>query len=555
MPRHRRQSSPFLGIAAPALWTALAVLVGVVAVLTWQFAIKEDGSSTAAGGAESTNTAQDEPVCETPDPEPVRVWAPPEAERVLVTAAGTLTDCGRYDIRGVASAQAWLELEADPSAAPDVWITDAPAWREIAAGEGMPAQAGPVLATSPVVLAAPERFAQRALTSSGLSTEASWEQILSLPGLPITVGDVIQDPASLAVLGTAGRYVTDPADRSALLVRLAQNQIIGDPLDAAERADAFFVPTSEQMLAERDSGRELTVLSPPEGGGQLTYQLVAFGRPQPATRALEAALADQNDGGAWSDSGFRPAGADGRGAVLESVPDEVPAGADVAAEDVQSLISAWQAYALSIQMMVLIDVSGSMDDEVSADGRTRVDLTREAAQAALQTLSDRSRLGVRWFSTDRGPNGEDWVEAAPVRALNDKVGDTTHRQVLDGEVVGLDEDFTSGNTGLYDSLAAGYRDLVAAYDPRFRTSLVMLTDGRNRDPGGGLGQEELIAELGEIRDDDRPVEVILLGMGPDVDAASMTRIAEATGGRYVPVREAEDMPAVLVGLIAARSSG
>ena len=103
--------------------------------------------------------------------------------------------------------------------------------------------------------------------------------------------------------------------------------------------------------------------------------------------------------------------------------------------------------------------------------------------------------------------------------------------------------------------AAGYRDLVAAYDPRFRTSLVMLTDGRNRDPGGGLSQEELIDELSAIRDDDRPVEVILLGMGPDVDAESMKRVAQATGGRYVPVREAEDMPSVLVGLVAARSNG
>ncbi|MGB3763703.1 MAG: VWA domain-containing protein [Ornithinimicrobium sp.] len=552
MPRHRSQNSPFLGVAAPVLWTAIAVLFGAVVVLAWQFAIKDDSSTSAAGSA---TAAVDEPDCDTSDPDPVRVWAPPEAERVVVTVAGTLTECWRYDIRGVASAQAWLELSADRSAAPDIWITDAPVWHEAAAEEGMPVQAGPVLATSPVVLAAPADFGHEALRAGGLSTDASWQQLLALPDLPVTVGDVIQDPASLAMLHTAGGFVVDPADRSALLVTLAQDQIIGDPLDAAERAQAFFVPTSEQRLSQVDSGGDFSVLAPQEGAGQLTYQLLAFEGREPATEALQTALAHQDHGGAWRESGFRPAGAAEEVAVLASVPDEVPTATAFAPEDLEALISTWQAYALRIQMMVLIDVSGSMDDEVAEDGRTRVDLTREAAQAALETLSDRSRIGVRWFSTDRGPDGEDWVEAAPVRALNDEVGDTTHRGVLDGEVVGLDEDFTGGNTGLYDTLAAGYRDLVSAYDPQFRTSLVMLTDGRNRDPGGGLSQEELIAEIGEIRDDDRPVEVILLGMGPDVDAASMQRIAQATGGRYVPVREAEEMPSVLVGLVAARSRG
>ncbi len=65
----------------------------------------------------------------------------------------------------------------------------------------------------------------------------------------------------------------------------------------------------------------------------------------------------------------------------------------------------------------------------------------------------------------------------------------------------------------------------------------------------------LIADVNDMRDDDRPVEVILLRMGPNVDDTAMGRIAEATGGRYVQVDKAEDMPDILVGIVAARAEG
>ena len=57
-----------------------------------------------------------------------------------------------------------------------------------------------------------------------------------------------------------------------------------------------------------------------------------------------------------------------------------------------------------------------------------------------------------------------------------------------------------------------------------------MTDGRNEDPES-IGQRQLLDELAKLQDKRRPLPVIAIGMGPDVDVDELTRIADATGGR------------------------
>jgi hypothetical protein len=47
----------------------------------------------------------------------------------------------------------------------------------------------------------------------------------------------------------------------------------------------------------------------------------------------------------------------------------------------------------------------------------------------------------------------------------------------------------------------------------------------NDDSTGGLSEDELIDQLKEAADPKRPVRLILIGMGPDVDASALERVA------------------------------
>jgi hypothetical protein len=53
-------------------------------------------------------------------------------------------------------------------------------------------------------------------------------------------------------------------------------------------------------------------------------------------------------------------------------------------------------------------------------------------------------------------------------------------------------------------------------------------------------------DLEVLADVTRPVRVILLGMGPDVDRAALEAIAKTTGGAAFPVTNAEDMEPIFL---------
>ncbi len=288
----------------------------------------------------------------------------------------------------------------------------------------------------------------------------------------------------------------------------------------------------EQAVATASEDAEsLTVLSPAEGVGVLTYPMLFLGSDSTVSEVLTPVLTDDQATTAYSDAGLR-AGEEGAAPGVEGVPDEIPEGARPSPLELQALLGQWQSLAPNLRMNLLIDVSGSMDAVVGDDDETRMQLTTAATGAALKGLSERSEVGLRWFSTNRGPDGRDWQEEAPIRPLDEEVGDQSQLDVLLSAVEGVDEDFTTGDTGLHDTLSDGYEDMLDGYDPDYYNLLVTITDGNNNDPGGGLSEEEVVARLAELKDPDRPLDVVLMGIGSDVESEALERLADSVGGRF-----------------------
>jgi Ca-activated chloride channel family protein len=97
-----------------------------------------------------------------------------------------------------------------------------------------------------------------------------------------------------------------------------------------------------------------------------------------------------------------------------------------------------------------------------------------------------------------------------------------------------------GNTGLYDSVLAAYKYMQKNWQPRELNLVVVLTDGKNED-SNGISQASLLSQLRSAAKPDRPVQVITLGLGNDVDVNELHAISSATGGKSYQAKDADDL--------------
>jgi uncharacterized protein YegL len=60
--------------------------------------------------------------------------------------------------------------------------------------------------------------------------------------------------------------------------------------------------------------------------------------------------------------------------------------------------------------------------------------------------------------------------------------------------------------------------------------VLILTDGRNQDRKS-IDRPALLAELKKLQDPNRPLPIVFIGIGPDVDVSELNEIVKPTGGQ------------------------
>lgn len=552
MSRHRHETQPSLKRPL-AILLALAVAALAVFGIVQSIGGDEpppdagsngatgtDGDSSTGDGSPSTDTAAN--TAEATDCEEtyeVAVIASPDIAPVVTDIAESADPCATYDVQAQPSLAVATGFAGGSAPEAHVWIPNSPAFATVLADAGV--EAGPVVATSPVVLAAEKSvFEER---TASLSEEPTWPDLITAE-LPLVVGNPEQDPATMATLlaAQAGLGDSDAARalHSNLMVKLAQNSV-PDPVSAVEEGGEAFAPTTAgRVSASEGTDTELVGLTPRGGAGSLAYPyLVLPGAEEaPGVAELRDALLAPEAAAAFEAGGF----AAGDGAA--TTPD---------AEAVQALTEEWNTLQPPSRLLAVIDVSGSMDEK--AGDASRIQITSEAAVRGLGLFPDESAVGLWAFSTNRGADGEDHVEILPVRGLDQEVDGKTQRELLRDAVGQVDEDFTTGDTGLHDTIMAAFLTMQEDWQEGYVSSIVLMTDGVNDDSTGGLSEEELIAQLEEQADPERPVRLILIGMGPDVDPSALDRVASAAGGVSYVAEDPRDIGQVFVQAIAARQQG
>jgi Ca-activated chloride channel family protein len=207
---------------------------------------------------------------------------------------------------------------------------------------------------------------------------------------------------------------------------------------------------------------------------------------------------------------------------------------------VAAAVESWNAARKRSNVLAVYDISGSMKEEVpGTGGKTKMDLVKEAAGQGLGLFAPETNLGTWVFSSNLA-GGQDWAESVPIGPTNARLPNGKLRREVLAEAL-ADLQATNGDTGLYDTTLAAFRAVQRSYAPERINIVVLLTDGINDDPTGGIDRDELLGRLKAEQQQDRPVRIITIAYGANADAASLRLISEATGGLAYVSRDPADI--------------
>ncbi|MDQ0260566.1 hypothetical protein J2W20_002470 [Sinomonas atrocyanea] len=440
--------------------------------------------------------------------------------------------------------------------APDLWLADTSARVSAVSASPKPEIAVPSVASSPAVV----------VQSKGAQAPATWSGVLAAPG--VLLGDPLSSAsAATALAGAVAEGQSGASDPKALagsLGQLAQTaaqrpsgtQSDSALLDSAERSDSSAVVTESSWI-DYASSRPSTKLaaSPPASGSALADYPIAVTSPDPARRAgaadaakaLAAALTDGTGRAALAARGLRgPGGSipDHAAGFVGTVKTLTPS-----ADALTRATKMWALQAVPFRSLVVMDVSGSMG--LDAGGKSRMQLTQEAALKGADLFPDTAQLGMWAFSVGLGGPGQDYQELDPIRRMDAVTDGRTQRERIQGDIASLGG-LVGGGTGLYDTALAAFRTVKANYDPRAVNSVILFTDGSNEKPNS-MTLDQLLAAFAREKDPAKPVIFVTIGITADADEPVLKQIAAATGGSSYVAKDPADISKVFSEALLART--
>lgn len=447
---------------------------------------------------------------------------------------------------------AGVDRASGAAASPDVWVPDSSAWLFRLKSGGATAfdpGNGASIARSPVVVGVPEPIAaQLGWPAQEFTWSALVGQVNSAEPLKAGTVNPTRDAAGLsgllalsaaAAAGEDGQAATVGALRSlsASSANLRQELLAQFPTstDSSTLAGSLGAAAlSEEDLLSYNAGKPavpLAALYPTPAATPLDYPYAVLPGVGSAKASAAQMLFDVLTAASFKDrlaplSLRAPDGTWGAGF-------SGPTGAPSAAADggnaigaldplaVERAVSSWSIATQSGRMLCVIDVSGSMRESVaSANGASRQQVTLDAAGRGLHLFDDSWQIGLWEFSTNLG-GGRDYRRLVEIGPLSSQRGE------LEAALTQIQP--TRGDTGLFDTVLAAYEAVQEDWEQGQVNSIVLFTDGKN-DDDNGISQQQLIAELEQIKDPERPVQVVLIGIGADVSKEELESITKVTGG-------------------------
>lgn len=469
-------------------------------------------------------------------------------------SASTDGPCATVEVAAEPAAQVVQELPVNPIDPPALWIPDSALWVPTAqqldakvTGPTPRLTEHPSIASSPLVIATSPQQAPKI---------HSWQQLVTGN---VTIADPLTNTEGIATLALAQRLAPattgTPPQLIAALLKLRNATVDGTAAAFAalqRRSDTVFAATEQSVVAHNAaSAAKAVAVYPAEGSVLFDYPVVRVttsgehAGTDAAAAAFESELRSARSMGILSAAGFRDPHAvasaswGGKDGVRSQTPALIPA---PSADQVTTVMRAWNVVHLDGRTLAVIDTSGSMAEPMP-DGQSRVEVARDGALAGLSLMPDTTAVGLWNFSL----TSTELVPLGPLGGLDNGIPQRLALQQAGASLPGR----VGGSTALYDTALAGFEALEAGFDSTKVNAEVLITDGRN-DRQGGLSLAGLLTRLRAEYDPSRPVEIIGIGLGPDADMAVLNQIATATGGQAYQALDAPTFRAVFFDALSHR---
>jgi hypothetical protein len=498
------------------------------------------------------------------------------------------------DVRVVARENHEVARELAAGAEPgyEVWLPDSAVWAErvTALGAGVPLTPAGNVAASPVALATvpsaggklgwPKKtYTWAQLAKAATTTDAvrlgaadparSATGLLALTSVSQSAGKEGPE-ADTQVAATAKVLSQRASEGDAQVAGTLAPEGSGKDGDARRNQAAFL---SEQAAFAHNSSagagvRRLELFYPKDGAPRLDYPYhlvdeteLSTDESRAATRFM-ALLGEDPSRRTLAAHGFRSPDGPVEESLVRTAGGRAPqpyattgaAAEPLSPDAVQETLGMWTITVQSARLTTLVDVSGSMQAPVPGrEPESRLDVTRASLLQALDQFTPDDEIGLWEFATglDGSRDYRRLVETA--RLGGPAKGGGTQRAKLTaafGELAPV----PNGATGLYDTTLAASKEARASYVKGKFNAVVVLTDGSNQDRFS-ISRSELISELKDLADPERPVPLIAVAVGPDADREEVDQIARATGGAGYQVSDPAEIRAVILKAIMAVGQG
>jgi Ca-activated chloride channel homolog len=177
----------------------------------------------------------------------------------------------------------------------------------------------------------------------------------------------------------------------------------------------------------------------------------------------------------------------------------------------------WEKLRKRARVLLVMDVSGSMNGALPGGGGTKLELAKQAAVGAVNQLAADDELGLWTFSTPTGGRTEPWTQLVPTASVKSVL--PTFRAKVDALVA-------DGGTALYATTRASVRQVQSDFDPARINAVVLLTDGKNEYPPDN-NLNKLVTDLGG-EETESSVRVFPIAYGDAADLGPLQRIAAAS---------------------------
>jgi len=440
------------------------------------------------------------------------VAAPDIAPAVASVSEQDSSGCYRVGVSARDSGQA---LQSLGTAKPDVWIPETSLWLLRAQQQGVWSipVTGPSIASSPVVMGLSESAAH---TLGWPRQTPTWAQVFG-GNMALGFVDPAVDPAGLSALigtGQLTKGAPDPAGAYALMLRKLTLNTVQTPAELFGRQlDGVVTPE----LALRQHNLVGVYADPAVPSLDFPYVVLpgADQTKRDAAQQFLGRLLDKSAAQALAGQGLRTP--DGHSPDSGQVVPPVAPPADP-----DQLLNQWAVANRSARIQVLLDVSGSMAAAVPKARTDRMTVTLQAAEAGIRLLKPTTKVGLWRFSTNLDGD-KDYKELIPVLPVGELLTNGALDKLRQVKAI------SGGATGLYDTVLAAYTDARGNWEPGRINLVVVLTDGKNEDRNG-ISQQQLLTELAKLQDPRRPLQIVGIGIGPDIDPAELRTISRATGG-------------------------